>query len=70
MERSNTKKIIYRVSAFSQFDVNAQSPDTLLDSAASVHVFNIKEKFLNFKRALKSQGFLWGSNLIFIEGWG
>ncbi len=61
---------MYRVSALSQFDFNARSLDTLLDSAASVHVFNTKEKFSNFKRALKSQGLLCGSNVISIEGWG
>ncbi len=61
---------MYRVSAISQFDRNARSPDTLLDSAASVHVFNIKEKFSNFKRALNGQGLLCGSSVISIEGWG
>ncbi len=61
---------MYRVSALSQFDLNSQSPDKLFDSAASVHVFNTKEKFSNFKRALKDQSFLCGSNVISIEGWG
>ncbi len=61
---------MYRVSAFSQFDLNIRSADTQLDLAASVHVFNTKEKFSNFKRALKSQGLLFGSNIISIEGWG
>ncbi len=64
------KKVMYRVSAFSQFNLNARSPDTLLDSAASVYVFNIKKRFSNFNRALKSQSLLCGSNVIFIEGWG
>ncbi len=61
------KNIIYRVSALSQFDLNPQSPDILLDSATSVHVFNIKERFLNFKRAIKGQGFLCSSNVISLE---
>ena len=61
---------MYRVSALSQFDLNARSSVTLLDSAASVHVFNIKERFSNFKRALKGQGLLCGCNVISIEGWG
>ena len=61
-------KVMYRVSALSQFDVNAQSPDTLLDSATSVHVFNIKERFSNFKRAIKGQGLLCDSHMISIEG--
>ncbi len=64
------KKVMYRVSALSQFDLNARSPDRLLDFAAFVHVFNIKERFSNFKRALKSQGLLCGSNVISIEGLG
>ncbi len=63
------KNIMYRVSVLSQFDLSARSPDTLLDSAASVHVFNIKEIFSNFKRALKGQGLLYGSKVISIEGW-
>ncbi len=66
----STQKLMYRVSAFSQFDLNARSHNKLLDFAASVHVFNIKEKFSNFKRALKGQSLLWSRNVIFIEGWG
>ncbi len=62
------KKVMYRVLTFSQFDLNTRSSNTLLNSAASVHVFNIKERFLNFKRALKGQSLLYGSNLISIEG--
>ncbi len=61
---------MYRVSAFSQFDLNARSPDKLPDSAASVHVLNVKEKFSNFKRRLKGQSLLFGSNVISIKGWG
>ncbi len=61
---------MYKMSVLSQFDLNARFPDTLLDSAASVHVFNIKEKFSNFRRALKSQGHLCDSNIMSIEGWG
>ncbi len=61
---------MYRVSAFSQFDLNTRSPETLSDSAASVHVFNVKEKFSNFKRALKGQRLLFGSNVISIKGLG
>lgn len=61
------KKVLYRVSALSRFDLNAQSPDTLPDSAASVHVFNSKDRFSNFKRAPAGQGLLYGSNVIPIE---
>ncbi len=69
-DRGSTKKVMYRVSVLSQFDLNARSPDILLDSATSVHIFNIKEKFSNFKKALKGQGLLCGSNVISIESWG
>ncbi len=70
VDGGSTKKVMYRVSAFSQFDLNVRFSDTLLDSASSVHVFTIKEKFSNFKRALKGQGMLCDSNVISIEGWG
>ncbi len=69
-DRDSTKNVVHRVSAFSSFDLNSRSPNKLLDSAASVHVSNTKEKFSNFKRVLKGQGLLYGSNLISIEGWG
>ncbi len=65
----STKKIMYRVSALPQFDLNSWFSNILLDSAASVHVFNIKEKFSNFNRALKDQSLLCGSNVISIVGW-
>lgn len=64
------KKVVGRVSALSQFDLNIHTPDTLLDSAASVHVFNKKEKFSNFRRALRGQGLLCDNDVIPIEGWG
>ncbi len=63
------KKVMYRVSALSQFDHNSGSLDTLLDSAPSVYVLNIKERFSNFKRVIKGQRLLCGSNVISIEGW-
>ena len=50
---SSMRKIIYRVSDLFQFDLNAWSSVTLLDSAAFVHVFNIKKRFSNFKKAFK-----------------
>lgn len=57
--------------ALSQVDFNSQSLDTtLLDSATSVHVFNIKERFSNFRRASACQGLLDGSSVFSIEGWG
>lgn len=62
------KKVIYKVSAFSQFNLNTQSYVTLFDSAACAHVFNIKERFLNFKREVKGQALLCNSNIISIEG--
>ena len=42
----------------------------LLDSAASVYVFHDKDRFNNFKRAIKSQRLLCGIDTITIEGWG
>ncbi len=63
------KKVMYRVSVFPQFDLNSRFSDTLLDSATSVHVFNIKERFSNFKKALKGQGLLCSGNVISIKGW-
>lgn len=53
IDGGSIKKVLYRVSAFSQFDLNTQFSETLLDSATFVYVFNIKERFSNFKRALK-----------------
>ena len=70
MDESSIKKVMYRVSAFSQFDLNARFSVTLLDFAASVHVFNMKERFSNFKKVLKGQSLLCGSDLISIKGWG
>ncbi len=61
---------MYRVSALSQFNPNTLSPVILLDSAASVHVFNIKERFSNFKKGLNGQSLLWGSKIISIKEWG
>ncbi len=66
--RRQYEKVMDKVSTLSQFDLNPRSSYTLMDSAASVHVFNIKERFSNFKRALKGQGLLCGSNVISIKG--
>ena len=70
VDRSSIKKVMYKVWTFSQFDLNARSSLILLDFATSVHVFNIKERFSNFKRAFKGHGLLCSSNIISIEGWG
>ncbi len=64
------KKVIDKVSALFQFDLITRSHDKLLDSTASVYVFNIKERFSNFKRVLKGQGPLCGSNVISIKASG
>lgn len=42
----------------------------LLDSAASVHVFQNKARFSNFKRASRRAHLLCGQNIVKIEGWG
>ena len=69
VDEGSMKKLMYIGSAFSQFDLNTRSPDTLLDSAASVHFFNIKERFSNFKKAPKGQSLLCGRKVISIDGW-
>lgn len=61
------KKIIYKISVFSQCNFNAQSPDILLDFTIFDHVFNIKERFSNFKKIFKDQSLLYSSNVIFIK---
>lgn len=43
---------------------------TLLDSAASVHVFHDKERFTKFRRPMSEQKLLCGGGYIPIEGWG
>ncbi len=53
IDGGSMKKVMYRVSAFSQFDLNAWSPDTLLDFTAFVHVFNIKERFSISRKQLR-----------------
>ena len=50
---SNMKKVMYKVSAFFQFDLNAWSSVTLLDSATSIYVFNIKKDFQNSRKISK-----------------
>ena len=62
---------MYRASSLSQFDLKSHTPDTLLDSAASVHVFNQRDRFSNFRRPLSGQGLRCGNDdIIPIEGWG
>ena len=60
-------------SALSHWNVHSHNSDnnySLLDSAASVHVFHNKDKFTHFKRATRGQGLLCGTEVIMIEGWG
>lgn len=59
------------VSALSKLETNDRNPNfTLLDSAASVHVFSTKKRFSKFVRAVRGQGLLCGNDIIPIEGWG
>ena len=61
---------MYRVSSFSHF-LDTCTPVTLLDSAASVHVFSKRNRFSNFRRLLSGQGLRCGNDeIIPIEGWG
>lgn len=61
-----------RISAFSTNVSNHIYPDYyfLLDSAASVHVFQNKARFSNFKMASRRVRLLCGQNIVKIEGWG
>ena len=43
---------------------------SLLDSAASVHVFHSKERFSYMRRPTRRQGLLRGGGVVPIEGWG
>lgn len=48
---------------------NSDNNYSLLDSVASVHLFHDKDKFTNFKRAIRGQRLLCGTEVIRIEGW-
>ena len=43
---------------------------SLLESAASLYVFYLKERFSNFKRSIKKQRLLYSEKIIPIKGWG
>ena len=43
---------------------------SLLDSAASVHVFHTKGRFANFRGSSRDKGLLCGTSYVPIEGWG
>ena len=61
------------VSALSRWDVDEHTADnnySLLDSAASVHVFHNMNKFTNFRTTTKGQGLLYGTEVIPIKRWG
>lgn len=67
MDKDSMKKVIYKLSAFYKFYFNTWSLITLLDFATFIHIFNIKERLSNFKKALKGQCLLYSSNVTFIE---
>lgn len=48
---------------------NKRLSTTLLDSAASVHVFNSKDRFSNFRRLARGQKLKCGGEIMLIEGW-
>ena len=61
-----------RVSAFSYWDKhshNSYNNYLLLDSATSVHVFYDKNRFINFRKAIKDQKLLYGTDTLAIEDW-
>lgn len=59
-----------RVSAFNVSGHTYPENYSLLDSAASVHVFRNKARFTNFRRAGRRSSLLCGQNVVKIEGWG
>ena len=60
-----------RASALQSYNLPpGRSSLTLLDSAASVHIFHTKERFSHFRRPLKREGLLCSSGVVPIEGWG
>lgn len=68
--KNSIKKIIYKVSALFPFDLNAWFFIILLNFTIFVPVFNIKKRFSNFKKSLKSQNPLYNNNIMSIKEWG
>ena len=62
-------KVVGKASALQSYQKSSDNC-SLLDSAASVHVFHSKERFSNFKRPARRQGLLCGGGIVPIEGWG
>ena len=59
------------LSEFQTFSTRETNPEySLLDSAASVHVFHTKERFSNLRTSSRDKGLLCGTSYIPIEGWG
>lgn len=64
--------IINRVLVLSycnMYSYNFDNNYLLLDFATSIYVFYDKNRFINFKKATKSQKFLAVTDIIIIEGW-
>lgn len=74
MDGSNVKeKIIGKASALLHWNVHSNNFDhnyLLLDFAVSIHVFYDKNKFTNFRRAIREQGLLYNTEVILIKSWG
>ena len=67
---SETKvKVVGKASALQNYQKSSNNC-SLLDLAASVHVFHSKERFSNFKWPVKRQELQCGGGIIPIEGWG
>ena len=69
VDGGSLEKVISRVSALCQFNLNTRFLDTRLDSAASVYVFNIKKRYSNLNKALKGHGLVCGNKVISIKAW-
>lgn len=60
-------KVISETLAFQSYQKSSDNC-SLLNSAASIHVFHSKERFSNFKRPARRQELLYGKKIVQIEG--
>ena len=75
-DRGNRKgKVVGRVSLLSKYKTSSQKTNTeysLLDSAASVHVFHTQQQLINFQKSFcaKGEGLFCGTSFVPIKSWG
>ena len=68
-ESKTNVRIVSKTLAIQSYK-NERLSTTLLDSAASVHVFNSKDRFSNFRRPARRQKLKCGGGIMPIKGWG